>query len=52
MIKKSWKKLKYLENEKEPLRWNKKHFSSFFKGFQLGKQQIFFFERWGSDDFF
>ena len=36
VIKKSRQKLKYLENEKS-LRWNKKHFSSFLKGFQLGK---------------
>ena len=34
MTKKSRQKLKNLENEK---RWNKKHFSSFLKGFQLPK---------------
>ena len=28
---------KYTENEKKLLRWNKKDFSSFLKGFQLSK---------------
>ena len=37
MTKKLRQKLKYLENEKELLKWNKKHFSSFLKGFQLSK---------------
>ena len=37
MTKKSRQKSKYLENEEEFLRWNKKHFSSFLKRFQLPK---------------
>ena len=37
MTKKSRQKFKYLENEKSFLRWNKKHFSSFLKGFQMTK---------------
>ena len=35
MTKASRQKLKYLENE--VLRWNKKHFSTFYKGFSAAK---------------
>ena len=34
---------------KELFRWNKKHFSSFLKGFQWSKWRKFFFKRWKSD---
>ena len=37
MAKKSWQKLKISWEQKELLRWNKKHFSSFLKGFQWSK---------------
>ena len=41
MSKKSRQIFKYLENEK---RWNKKHFSSFLKGYHWSKQSRFFLE--------
>ena len=37
-------KFKYLEDEKELLRWNKKHFSTFLKGFYLKQIKQFFLE--------
>ena len=42
MTKVSCQKLKYLENEEKLLRWNKKHYSSFLKGFQMKQTKEIF----------
>ena len=44
MTNKPWKKLKHLKNEKELLRWNKKHFPSFLKGLSIKQITQFFLE--------
>ena len=44
MAEKSQQKFKYLENEKELLRWNKKHFFILFKRFSMKQTTNIFME--------